>query len=136
MKALLVSLALGVLASPAGAQDYVAFHSPSGNIHCAIVGGDFPGARCDMTELTPSFAQRPADCELDWGSSFAVDPESREGYLACVGDTVADPSGFVLGYGEEISVFDITCTSEKTGMTCTNPAGHGFSVSKAKQEVF
>lgn len=135
MKALCALAAL-TLANPAQAQDYVAFHSPSGNIQCAIFGGDYAGARCDMGELTPTYRQRPADCDLDWGFSFGVEPESRKGYLACVGDTVADPSGFELGYGKEISLFDITCTSETSGMTCTNPAGHGFTLSKARQKLF
>lgn len=134
MKHLIACLSL--CASPAIAQDYIAFQSPSGNIHCVIWGGEYAGARCDMMELTPSFSKAPADCDLDWGASFAVDPLGDRGYLACVGDTVADPSGLLLDYDQEISIVGITCVSQKSGMTCTNALGHGFTIAKAKQTLF
>lgn len=132
----LLAFGLLLLASAASAQDYIAFRSPSGNIQCAIFGGDYAGVRCDMSELTQTYKTPPADCEFDWGASFGVDPGSRKGYLACVSDAIADPSGVVLGYGEQLTLAGITCTSETTGITCTNPAGHGFSIAKAKQHLF
>ncbi len=132
----LLALALLVSAAPAQAQNYIAFHSPSENIQCAIYGGDYAGARCDMVELTPSFTKPPPDCDFDWGFSFGVDPQSGKGYLACVSDAVADPAGLTLDYGAQIGLAGITCTSAKTGMRCTNTAGHGFAISKAKQSLF
>lgn len=128
-------ITLALLTSPALAGDYVGFHSPSGNIQCAISTGDYASARCDMSVLTPSFTKPPADCEQDWGSSFAVDAGGR-GYLACVGDSVADPGGLELGYGKSISLDGFTCKSEKSGVTCSNSSGHGFAISKAKQRLF
>ncbi|WP_225029497.1 DUF6636 domain-containing protein [Xinfangfangia pollutisoli] len=127
--------ALVLSSAPALADDYVAFHSPSGNIHCAIMTGSYSEARCDIFDYTPSFRKRPADCDLEWGPAFAVDAQGK-GYVACVGDTVADPNGFVLDYGKSFSLGAYTCTSEKSGMTCTNGLGHGFKVAKAKQSVF
>lgn len=132
----LALFAFAVLAGPALADDYVPFHSPSGNIQCAIVTGDFAQVRCDMAELTPSFTRQPNSREFDWGFSFAVELDSRKGYLACVSDAVADPGGLELGYGKQIDLGGFICISEKSGMTCTNPAGHGFAISKAKQRVF
>ena len=41
-----------------------------------------------------------------------------------------------LGYGQEVSLGGITCTSAKTGMTCKNEGGHGFSVARARQKLF
>lgn len=124
-----------VLATPAAA-DYIEFKSPTGNIQCAIYS-DRAGAsvRCDMSELVPSYTRRPAGCEYDWGSSFAVDAVGK-GYLACVSDAVAGPSSQVLGYGQAVSLGGISCVSAKTGMTCTNGDGHGFSISKAKQKLY
>lgn len=131
-----LALALGLLASPALAGDYIAFHSPSGNIQCAIFTGDgWDNVRCDLSNLTPSYRKQPADCEFDWGSSFAVDLTGK-GYLACVSDAVADQNGVELGYGKSISLGGFTCTSQKSGMTCTNPGGHGFAIAKARQRVF
>ena len=123
-------------ASPALADDLLFFRSPTGNIGCMIATGDYPVVRCDLRELTPSNLPAPLDCDLDWGHSFEIGPSDRKGYLACVGDTVMDPSAITLSYGETITLGNFSCTSEKTGMTCTNPAGHGFSIAKAKQRLF
>ena len=120
-------IALLLVATPAAAQDLLFFQSPSGNITCMIATGDWATARCDMRELTPTYREAPADCQLDWGSSFEVGPSDRKGHLACVGDSVADPNAVTLNYGQSLSLGGFDCTSEKSGMTCTNPAGHGFT---------
>lgn len=131
-----VAFALAVLAAPVQADDYFGFQSPTGNIHCAMYTFDGTAeARCDLREYTPSYTRRPAGCDLDWGMAFAVGA-SGKGVLACVGDTVRDPGNPVLPYGEAVSLGGISCVSAKTGMTCTNAEGHGFSVAKAKQKLF
>ena len=130
------ALALAGTAGLAAAQDYIGFRSPTGNIHCAIYTWDGrTEARCDLRELTPSYRSPPPGCEFDWGSSFAVGSWGK-GYLACVSDTVLDPSNPVLGYGQAVSLGGISCVSAKSGMTCTNAEGHGFQVSKARQKLF
>lgn len=129
-------LAIAFLASPAMADSYIGFQSPTGNIHCSLyVWGGGAEARCDLQELTPTYTKPPAGCDLDWGRSFAVN-DTGKGMLACVGDSVRDPGNPVLGYGEAVSLGGISCVSAKTGMTCTNAEGHGFSVAKAKQKLF
>jgi hypothetical protein len=124
-----------LLASPALADDFIFFHSPTGNINCMLASGDYAGARCDMREFTPSFRNRPADCDLEWGDAFEVGVTGR-GSLSCHGDTVIDPGSMELGYGASATLGDFTCTSLKTGMTCTNARGHGFAISKAAQKLF
>jgi hypothetical protein len=133
MKAL---FALILMASPALADDLVTFQSPTGNIHCNIYQwqGD-TGARCDLRELTPTYTYQPAGCDYDWGQSFGVDADGK-GYLACVSDALFDPGNPVLPYGEAVSLGGISCVSAKTGMTCTNREGHGFSVAKGKQRLY
>lgn len=133
MRLALLCLCLSGL--PAMAQDHLAFQSPSGNIHCAIFTGEFAEARCDILDYTPSFTRRPADCDLDWGHAFVVGPTGRSG-IACVGDTVIDTSSRVLGYGRDVSLDGMTCTSLKTGMVCTNDEGHGFQISRGRQELY
>ncbi len=136
MKILACLAVLFGTASAAMADDYVGFRSPTGNIHCALYtweGGT--EARCDLRELTPSYKKPPAGCEFDWGHSFAVGGRGK-GYLACVSDAVFDPGNPVLGYGQAVSLGGISCVSAKTGITCTNAEGHGFSVAKAKQKLF
>ena len=128
-------LAAPIFATAALADDYLAFHSPSGNIQCGMSTGDYAQVRCDMGSLTPTYRKAPPDCEFDWGSSFAVDA-GGPGYLACVSDSVADPGGIELGYGKSISLGPFTCSSEKSGIECGNLGGHGFKLSKAKQKLF
>ncbi len=125
-----------VFGGPAFADDYIGFQSPTGNIHCAMYIFDGSAeARCDLRDYVQSYTQRPAGCDLDWGMAFAVGASGR-GVLACVGDTVQAPGNAVLPYGEAVSLGGISCVSAKTGMTCTNADGHGFSVAKAKQKLF
>ena len=118
------------------AADIVEFRSPTGNINCMIYS-DPSGAtaRCDLSDLVPSYTKRPAGCEFDWGSSFAVEDRGK-GYLACVSDAVGGPGASVLRYGQAISLGGISCVSAETGITCTNAKGHGFAVSKAQQKLF
>ena len=123
-------------ALPAVADDYRTWQSPTGNIHCLLYAApDRAFARCDLIELTPSHDRPPPDCNLDWGNSFAVEDRGA-GYLACVGDTVVDRNSQVLSYGLAISLGGITCVSSKSGMTCTNADGHGFSVARAEQRLY
>jgi hypothetical protein len=121
---------------PLAAQDLVPFRAPSSNIHCLIVDmADWQGVRCDIAAYTPSFRKPPADCDLDWGGAFEVGARGRA-VVACVGDTVRDPGAPVLGYGQQVDGPGITCTSLRSGMTCMNADGHGFTLSRALQELF
>ena len=123
-------------AAAAPAQEMIFFRSPTGNIACMLyAGADWRGARCDLREATPSFARRPQWCDLDWGFAFTV-TAGGIAEPACVGDSVADPSARVLPYGASLSLGGVTCTSERTGMTCVNRQGRGFSVARAAQRVF
>lgn len=129
-------LCMVCLCSPAVADDLLFFRTPTGNINCLIATGDYAEVRCDMTFLTPSFTTPPPGCDLDWGNSFTVGLSDRVGQLACVGDTVRDANAIELGYGKNLSLGGFDCSSAITGMTCTNPAGHGFMIAKAKQSLF
>jgi hypothetical protein len=125
-----------LLASPAAAQD-VQFRSPSGNIHCLIFAGDgdWQGARCDILAVDRVTLPRPADCELDWGHAYEV-PRRGAAVPVCAGDTVANPGAPVLDYGQSLGLGGITCTSERSGMTCRNAEGAGFTLARARQFVF
>jgi hypothetical protein len=123
-------------ASPAIADEIYMFQSPSGNVHCAIMTGEYSAARCDLMEFTRlNYPDVPTDCELDWGHAYEVGT-SGKGAPICVGDTVADPDSAVLPYGQSLFKGDFKCSSEETGITCTNPEGHGFTVAKRSQHMF
>jgi hypothetical protein len=134
----LASTVLVVLAWQAGSSqaEESYFRTPSGNIHCGYMDFDGrPSIRCDISQYTATTPERPADCDLDWGMAFAMEPDGR-GQVLCVGDTVITPDAMTLPYGEIFRKAGMTCISEKTGLTCTNGKGHGFFLSKAEQRVF
>ena len=79
--------------------------------------------------------RRPADCELDYGGAFEMNAEGPAARI-CYGDTVMDKSLPVLAYGEVWQRGGFTCKSEQTGITCFNADRRGFSLARAKQEVF
>lgn len=123
-------------AAAAAAADDIEFQSPTGNISCGLYSdGADTSVRCDMSKPVPSYTAPPAGCEFDWGSSLAVSATGK-GVLACVSDPAAGPDAPVLPYGEALSLGGISCVSAKTGMTCTNGGGHGFSVALARQRIF
>jgi len=129
-------LAALLLAAPAAADEMVFFQSPTKNIHCVISDGEWAEARCDMDQLTPTYTHQPDGCDVDWGKSFGVGPDSAKGALLCVGDTINLSDAQVLAYGKSIALGGVTCVSAKTGMTCKNGAGHGFALARAKQSLF
>lgn len=129
-------LSMLVFSLPAAAQDFTSFQSPSGNIGCFISDEVPTYARCDIRDYNPSVMNDQGLCELEYGDAYSISGGDRRGEVVCHGDTAFDNRAMVLNYGQEISIGDITCWSEKTGMICSNNNGAGFSVSKARQEVF
>lgn len=124
-------------AVPANAQDSViGLQTPSGNIHCQLFNDDKQTSlRCDIGQIATR-PPRPADCELDWGSAFEISVRGNNAQRICHGDTVMDKSLPVLGYGGIWQRDGFTCTSDQGGLTCFNADRHGFSLSKAKQNIF
>ena len=111
------------------------FQAPSKNIACAYFDYDRQNVlRCDIMEATVT-ARRPADCDLEWGKAFEMRAKGAVERL-CYGDTVMDQSLPVLAYGEVWQRGGFTCRSEQTGVTCFNSDRRGFSLSRAKQDVF
>jgi hypothetical protein len=137
MRSLIVlALPLLIASSTANAQSgTIGFQSPSKNIACAYFDYDNQNTlRCDIMEATVT-ARRPADCDLEWGKAFEM--RSKGGAVRlCYGDTVMDPKMPVLAYGEVWQRGGFTCKSEQSGVTCFNADRRGFSLARAKQEVF
>ena len=137
LMAALAAFALGVPA--AGAQDFLSAQAPSHNIACQASppGTDQPQPqlRCDIRQTTSRPPRPPASCPLSWGDAFVLDP-TGPGRLFCHGDTVADPSAPVIAYGTQWRAYGFVCTSQTTGFTCVNQAGHGFTLSRAVQKTF
>jgi hypothetical protein len=125
----IVTNAAGAQSNPAG------FQSPSKNISCAFfVDGARNFIRCDIAAMETR-PKRPADCELEYGQAFMMYSKGGAERI-CYGDALTDKPLPVVGYGEVWQHGGFSCTLEQTGVTCTNADRHGFSLSRAKQELF
>ncbi len=125
--ALSVLLLLSGLAS---AQE--AFQLPSGNIHCALQSGVL---RCDILSFSYQRPPRPRGCPLEWGDAVAIGAKGPAEVL-CHGDTVAEPTAPVLGYGRAWQGPGMACTAAQTGLRCVNGDGRGFEMARARLRVF
>ena len=132
----LMGLALMLTANEAMAQSVPAgFQSPSKNIACQYFDYDKQNVlRCDISAMETK-PRRPADCDLDYGGAFEMSAKGSAARI-CHGDTVMDNSLPVLAYGEVWQRGGFTCKSEQTGITCFNADRRGFSLARAKQEMF
>ncbi|MDH3262941.1 MAG: hypothetical protein OEM24_02965 [Paracoccaceae bacterium] len=134
------SLAVLLLAAPAVAEEQsfpateqglIEFMTPSQNIGCVFVpeGGTAvyvprdggPELACDRVE--PGYV------------SVVLGPEGPPIVIEEPGEAPCC-SGPVLDYGNSWSEGPFTCTSAHTGLTCTREDGPGFSMARAKIEVF
>lgn len=124
MLRLLLAAALAALLLPAAAEAAVkTFRSPSGQLGCMYYNDpDVPAS---------------VRCEWTGGNDRAVVVErTGKGKRIRITDTVMDPGARVLPYGTTRRYGPIRCTSRRTGITCKNRAGHGFTVSVQARKVF
>lgn len=118
-----------------GVSAFAEFQSPSGNITCKDFGTEVGCYISDSTAKKPA-QPKPADCDLDWGNMFYVGKTGKAS-LECHGDMPVDTrNATTLTYGKTIKGNGWQCTSAKTGMTCKNSQGRGFTLSRAKQKLF
>jgi hypothetical protein len=136
----------GITAPPANAEPESAnFTSPSRNIDCLIyLLDDTTSASCDVRNASwKTNKRKPADCDLDWSPTEAYVQSALTngttinsvGLGVCRGDIGPDcPDACrTLGYGKSETIGRITCTSQKTGMTCVTNKGKrkGFTVNRS-----
>ena len=135
MPALLILITLLMTTAAHSQSGPTGFQSPSKNITCQYFDYDKQNIlRCDISAMDTK-PRRPADCELDYGGAFEMNAKGAAARI-CHGDTVMDNSLPVLGYGEVWQRGGFTCKSEQAGVTCFNADRRGFSLARAKQEVF
>jgi hypothetical protein len=115
----------------------VGFQSPTGNIHCDIVGGDRAdnsGARCDTASHSWTIPPRPStECIGDWYGRIGI--EDGRAQFECASE--ATLSGPVLPYGHALRDGAILCESSEAGVKCTSQiTGHGFTVSRQTYTLY
>lgn len=106
------------------------FAAPSGNIVCSI-SADSADCVIRSFEYEPSDA---ADCPDGAGGHLRIEPAGAT--MPC--DPLAVEGAVPeLGYGDEITAQDYTCSSERSGVTCRHDGtGYGFTVARAGYELF
>ncbi|HIK06116.1 MAG TPA: hypothetical protein IGS40_15595 [Trichormus sp. M33_DOE_039] len=113
------------------------FQTPTGNIHCELVGEEQENLRCEIGSLLKPRPPQPyrGFCEFDWGGGLLLSDVGKPNIL-CISDTIRDRNKYVLPYGRSWSNGGFTCVSRSTGLTCTNTTGNGFFLSREKWRVF
>ena len=125
--------AIGCLGLPTSGADLVGFTSPSGNIGCILAEGT---VRCDVAERDWAPPPRPSDCPdfTDYGQGITLDTTGPASFV-CAGDTALG-SGPALPYGQFEAGGGVSCSSESSGMRCSNSDGHGFTISRQDYTLF
>lgn len=129
-----------IATSTATAARIVYFQTPSRNIGCAylpvISTGDVPSLRCEIRSGLRPLPPRPRACgDAVWGQAVVMTRTGRARGI-CISDTIREPSAPVLGYGRIRRVGGFTCTSTQAALRCTNRAGHGWRLSRARSSLF
>lgn len=113
------------------------FVMPSHNIYCGLIEIDSQKfLRCEIrSSLNPLPPQPYHDfCEFDWGAGLLL-PEYGKPHILCISDTIASDD-YTLAYGSTWHYDGFTCASNRNGLTCTNPHGNGFFLSRERWRVF
>ena len=120
MRVLLVAIAAAVASPVALAWDWSGFQTPSRNIVCNRTGTQID---CVVLSASPT-------CQKTWSLR-----RSGRASFHCLSANIGTDVP-VLGYGRSMARFGVRCVSRRSGLTCTNTAGHGFSLSRANQRTF
>jgi hypothetical protein len=116
--------------------DYEMFQSPSGSIRCHMTV-NYKGTRyanCTVEDAT--YAVPPDQCQLPGTVHLPqfVLAQGNAPDLSCVSGSVNPPT--TLDYGQTRSVGAITCSSEPSGVTCSDSStGHFFQVSRDSYQL-
>ena len=143
LSVLAVSLVAGAVSAGAsvGSSTAIAtFKTPTRNIVCLYTsgGGQKPAIECGIkSKLKPRPSRRGPGCNhLDYvGDRVDLLSTGKAKPVSCAGD--AGPFVYlnrarVLAYGKTWHKGPIWCSSQPSGLTCTNPQGHGFFLSRAR----
>lgn len=117
---------ISVLSSELNAQNPPSFVMPSGNIYCALIGKDNNMLRCEIQSMLNPLPPQPYPnyCQFDWGAGFLL-PQQGKPEVLCISDTIAGTNN-ILSYGKTWQHSGFKCISQRTGLMCGNPGGHGL----------
>jgi hypothetical protein len=113
------------------------FVTPSGNIHCALIGGAPPALRCEIRSMLRPLPSQPyaGYCKFDWGAGFLLSQQGQPKVL-CISDTIGAADNQVLYYGSTWRHSGFKCLSKKNGLRCNNSHGKGFLLNRYRWYTF
>lgn len=114
------------------------FTSPSGNIFCAYIDGDY-GMACELAEGAMKHPE-PDMCP-EGGGATAVNRirMNGEGFaLECASDTIrTNAPALPYGATTDLAGGKVKCLSDKNGVTCIDVAHqHGFWIARSSLVTF
>lgn len=142
MKRLALAFAcIAALLAPAQASAFQLklFHTPNGNIGCAMIFGKESrggGARCDIEHHSWTAPSKPKSCDLDYGNGLNVGPH-RKAEFVCAGDTVLH-QGHVLPVGgvEKLGPYRCKLVTSRMIRCLNRDTGHGYRLSPHLARLF
>jgi hypothetical protein len=108
------------------------FDAEGGHIGCRISGGV---ARCDVAGRYWRAPRKPSSCHAAWAPGLFVGPKGSAGFV-CARSSVLDPTGTYIRAGFDDKVGNVTCQVRHFGVTCYEPDGRGFTISRAGYLTF
>jgi uncharacterized protein DUF6636 len=140
-RAIFASLVLVALLAPSSAQAFrlKRFHTPDGNIGCAMIFGkesEGGGARCDIDDHSWTAPPKPKWCDVDYGGGLNVGPR-RKAEFVCAGDTTLH-QGHPLAPGgvETLGPYRCKVVSSRMVRCINRDTGHGFKLSPHLARLF
>jgi hypothetical protein len=127
-----------VFDDPMGYVQTVAFATPSRNIGCVLTHFADDGhalVSCAITQYSYQPPPRPADCPSGpWGNNLIMGNVS---YVQCAGGEDVHTATYpVLPYGGRVTLDSVTCTSQTTGIVCSDPTnGRRITLSKERYSL-
>jgi hypothetical protein len=110
----------------------VFFRTPSKNIVCDLHES---AVRCDIVRKSWSPPAEPSSCELDWGNGMYI--SAGKAGFTCTGDSLIGVASGTLEYGHADRSGSVRCTSETSGLTCTDEkTGRGFTLAVSRYRLF
>lgn len=130
------TLAFAVAAGAHSAVSVPGIRTPTGNIRCVFAARTDPrnsgGLYCSIGRADYAGRMHAGCAGLDWHgwvvSGFSIPQPVCSGGALWFGT----PRYLTLAYGHTWRRASYTCRSARTGLTCTNPAGHGLFISRER----
>lgn len=117
--------------------DVFPFDTPSGNIYCTAGIGGITDVGCTIYEHSGQPLGAAPTCARSQSLSVMMRETGRVTAQCGRERRGQRPSGLeAMPYGHREDFGGIVCTSQREGFRCTNRDGHGFFLSRGRQEVF